>query len=169
MWYYSLVEPPDAFVFGVQREHPHDARCDTVRTGMTMLNKTCADDKPFPMGFTTVLMTLAHNCPAVFRYFAVRINVTDARQFPRHCKQRSIKVQGWDDLRREAWTQVRARWRDCANRRRELDANSKLEVYSRQDFGKYYRPSRRSSQVDGSKASRSRQNTGYSVGHGPEH
>jgi hypothetical protein len=101
MWYYyhSLVEPPDALVLCVQREHPYDARCDTVRSRMTMLNETCADDKSFPAGFTTVFMTLAHNCPAVFRYFAVRVNVTDARQFPRHNKQRSVKVQGWDDLR----------------------------------------------------------------------
>jgi hypothetical protein len=66
---------------------------------MTMLNETRADDKSFPVDFTAVLMTLAHNCSAVFRYFAVRINVTDARQFPRHSKQRSIKVQRWDDLR----------------------------------------------------------------------
>jgi hypothetical protein len=99
MWNYSLVEPPDAFVFCVQCKHPHDARCDPVRSRMTMLNETCADDKSFPMGFTTVLMTLAHDYPAVFRYFAVRINVTDARQFPRHSQQRSIKMQGWDDLR----------------------------------------------------------------------
>jgi hypothetical protein len=77
---------------------------------MTMLDETCADDESFPVGFRTVLMTLAHNYPAVFRYITIRINVTDARQFPRHGKQRSIKVQGWDDLRREAWTQVRARW-----------------------------------------------------------
>jgi hypothetical protein len=96
---YSLVEPPDAFVFCVQPKHPRDARCDTIRSRMTILNETCADDKSFPLGFTTVLMTLAHNCPAVFRYIAVRINVTDARQFPRHGKQRSIKVQGWDDFR----------------------------------------------------------------------
>jgi hypothetical protein len=100
MWYcYSLVEPPDAFVFSVQRKHPHNARCDAVRSRMTVLNETCADDKSFPVCFSTVLMTLAHNCPAVFRYFAVRINVTDARQFPRHSKQRPIKVRGWDDLR----------------------------------------------------------------------
>jgi hypothetical protein len=97
--YYSLVEPPDAFLFRVQRKHPHDARCDAVRSRMTMLDETCADDKSFPAGFTAVLMTLAHNRPAVFRYFAVRINVTDARQFARHGKQRSVKVQGWDDLR----------------------------------------------------------------------
>lgn len=93
MWYwYSLVEPLDAFVLRVQPKHPHDARCDAVRSGVTTLNETCADDKSFSVGFTTVLMTLAHNCPAVLRYFAVRINVTDARQFPRHGKQRSIKV-----------------------------------------------------------------------------
>jgi hypothetical protein len=99
MWYYSLVEPPDAFVFRVQRKNPHDARRDAVRSRMTMFNETCADDKSFPVCFSTVLMALAHNCPAVFRYVAVRIDVTDARQFPRHSKQRSIKVQGWDDLR----------------------------------------------------------------------
>jgi hypothetical protein len=97
--FYSLVEPPDAFVFCVQRKHPHDAGRDTIRSRMTMLNETCANDKPFPMSFTTVLMTLAHNRPTVFRYFAVRTNVTDARQFPRHSKQRPIKAQGWDDLR----------------------------------------------------------------------
>lgn len=107
-----------------------------------MLNETCADDKSFPAGFTTVLMTLAHNCPAMFRYFAVRLNVTDACQFPCHGKQRSIKVHRWDDLRREAWTQVRARWRDCANRRCEFDADPKLKVCSWQDFGKYHRPKR---------------------------
>ena len=85
--YYSLVEPPDAFVFCVERKHPHDARRDAIRSRMAMLNETCADDKSFPVGFTTVLMTLAHNRPAVLCYFAVRTNVTDARQFPRHSKQ----------------------------------------------------------------------------------
>jgi hypothetical protein len=99
VWYYSLVKPPDPFVFRVQRKHPQDARCDTVRSRMTMLNETRADNKSFPVGFSTILMTLAHNYPAVFRYFAVRINVTDTRQFPRDSKQRSIKVQGRDDLR----------------------------------------------------------------------
>ena len=84
--YDSLVKPPDAFVFCVQRKHPHDARRDTVCSRMTMLNETCADNKSFPVGLTTVLMTLAHNRPAMFRYFAVRINVTDARQFPCHGK-----------------------------------------------------------------------------------
>jgi hypothetical protein len=84
MWKYSLVEPPDAFAFCVQRKHPYDAGCDAVRPRMTMLNETRAHDEPFPVGFTTVLMTLAHNRPAVFCYFAVRIDVADARQFPRH-------------------------------------------------------------------------------------
>lgn len=87
MVYYSLVEPPDAFVFCVERKHPHDARCYAIRSRMTVLDETCADDESFPVGFTTVLMTLAHNHPAVLRYFAVRTNVTDARQFPRHSKQ----------------------------------------------------------------------------------
>lgn len=96
--YHSLVEPPYTFVFCVQRKHPHNARRDTVRSRMTMLNEACADNKSLPVGLTSVLMTLAHNRPAMFRYFAVRANVTDARQFPCHGKQRSIKVQCWDDL-----------------------------------------------------------------------
>ena len=105
---------------------------------MTILNETRADDKSFPAGFTTVFMTLTHNDPTMLRYLTVWVKVTDARQFPRDSEQRWVKVQCWDDLRREAWTQVCARWRNCANRRCELDADPKLEVCRRQHFGEYY-------------------------------
>ena len=84
MRHHSLVQPPDAFVFRVQCKHPYDTWCDAVRPRVTMLNETCADNKSFPAGITTVLMTLAHNCPAVFRYVAVRVDVAGARQVPRH-------------------------------------------------------------------------------------
>ena len=96
---YSLVEPPDAFVLCIQRKHPHNAGCHAVRARMSMLNEARADNKSFPAGLTAVLVTLAHNRAAMFRYFAVCRNVTDARQFPRDGEQRWIKVQGWDDLR----------------------------------------------------------------------
>ncbi len=65
---------------------------------MTMLDEARADDESFPPRFTTVLMTLTHDHTTMFRCFAVRINVTDARQLPRDSKQRRIKVQCWDDL-----------------------------------------------------------------------
>lgn len=105
---------------------------------MAMLDEARADDKPFPAGLTTVLMTLTHDHSAMLRYFAVRLNVADARQLPRDSEQRSIIVQGRDDLCREARTQVRAPWRNGAKSGCELDADPELEVCRRQDFWKYY-------------------------------
>lgn len=76
---------------------------------MAMLDEACADNQSFPAGLAAVLMTLAHNRAAMLRYVAVRLDVTDARQLPRDSEQRWIEMQGWNNLRREAWTQVRAR------------------------------------------------------------
>jgi hypothetical protein len=78
---------------------------------MTMLNEDRADYQSFPVGLAAVLRTLTHDRTAMLRYVAVRLNVTDARQLPRDSKQRWIKVQRWNDSRREAWTLVRARQR----------------------------------------------------------
>ena len=105
---------------------------------MAMLDEARADNKPFSAGLTTVLMTLTHDHPAMLRYFAVRLNVADTRQLPRDSEQRSIKVQRRDDLRRETRTQIRARLRNGAKRRCELDADPELEVCRRQDFWKYH-------------------------------
>lgn len=129
---YSLVEPPDAFVLRVQPKHPHDAGRDAVRSRMTVLDEARADYEPFPARLTAVLVTLAHDHTAMFRYFAVRLDVTHARQLACDGEQRSVKVQRRNDLRGEARAQVRARWRDRANGRCQLDADPKLEVRIRQ-------------------------------------
>lgn len=100
---YSLVEPPYAFVFRIQRKHPHNTGRHAVRSRMTMFDEARADDKSFPAGLASILMTLTHNRTAMLRYVAVRLYVTDTRQLPCDSEQRWIKVQGWDDLRREAW------------------------------------------------------------------
>jgi hypothetical protein len=138
----SLVQPPDALLLRIQLKHPHDAGCDAIRARMTTLDEARADDKAFSAGLATVLVALTHDRPAMLRYFAVRLDVTDARQLPRDGEQRWIKVQGRHDLRGEARAHVHARWRDRANRRRQLDADSELEMRIRQDVGKYHRPER---------------------------
>ena len=76
---------------------------------MAVLDEARADNQSFPAGLAVVLMIFAHNRTAMLRYIAVRLNVTNARQLPRDSEQRWIEVQGWNNLRREAWTQVRAR------------------------------------------------------------
>jgi len=101
---------------------------------MTVLDEARADYEPFPARLAAVLVTLAHDHAAMSRYFAVRLDVADARQLARDGEQRSVKVQRRNDPRGEARAQVRARWRDRANRRRQLDADPKLEVRLRQDL-----------------------------------
>jgi hypothetical protein len=54
---------------------------------MTALNKARANNQSFSVGLTTVLMTLAHNCGAMFCYIAVRRSMSDTRQLPRDSEQ----------------------------------------------------------------------------------
>lgn len=89
---HSLVEPPDALVLYVQLKRPHDDGRDAVRARMTALDEARTGDESFPAGLTAVLMELAHNRTAMFCYFAVRIDVADARQLPRDGEYRSIEV-----------------------------------------------------------------------------
>ena len=125
---YSLVEPLDAFVLCIQPKHPHDAGRDAVRARMTVLDEARADYEPLPARLAAVLVTLAHDHTAMLRYFAVRVDVTDARQLARDGEQRSVKVQRRHDLRGEARAQVSARRRNRADRSCQPDADPKLEV-----------------------------------------
>ena len=89
---HALVKPPDALVLCVQLKHPHDAGREAVRVRMTALDEARTDDESFPAGLTSILMVLAHDRSAMFRYIAVRIDVADARQLPRDGEQRSVKM-----------------------------------------------------------------------------
>lgn len=89
---HSLVEPPDALVLCVQLKRPHDDRRDAVRARMAALDEARTYDESFPARLTAILIELAHDRTAMFCYFAVRINVADARQLPRDGENRSIKV-----------------------------------------------------------------------------
>jgi hypothetical protein len=100
---------------------------------MTALDEARADNQSFSTGLTAVLMILTHNCSAMFRCVAVRRNVNDTRQLPRDGEQRSIIVQGWNNLGRETWAKISTRGRYRTDRGRQLDANSEFEVGGWQD------------------------------------
>ena len=109
-----------------------------VRSRMTALHQARADDESFTTCFAVILMTLAHDRPAVLRDFPVRLNVPNARQLARDSEQCPIKVQRRDDLCGEARAKIHARWRGRADRRGQLDSDCELELRRRQDLWKHY-------------------------------